>query len=66
MMTPAQFQQYMDQLPVLLVAAHGGGGAAGGAAIVQPGASRAAAASGQLGPCHLERDKIKRYKKWGD
>ena len=23
-------------------------------------------AVGQLGPCHLVRDKMKRYKKWGD
>ena len=64
-MTPAQFRQYMEQLPAMLVAAHGGGGAAGGAAMVQPGAG-AAAVMGQLGPCHLGRDKMKRYKKWGD
>ena len=64
-MTPAQFQQYIEQLPALLAAAHGGGGAAGGAAMVQPGAG-AAAAVGQLGSCHLGRDKMERYKKWGD
>ena len=67
-MTPAQFQEYMERLPGLWAAqaaAAGGGGAAGGAAMVQPGAG-AAAAVGQLGPCHLGRDKMKRYKKWGD
>ena len=47
-MALAQFQQYMEQLPALLAAARGGGGAA----MVQPGAG-AAAAVGQLGPCHL-------------
>ena len=68
MMTPAQFQEYMERLPGLWAAqaaAAGGGGAAGGVAMVQPGAG-AAAAVGQLGPCHLGRDKMKRYKKWGD
>ena len=59
-MTPAQFQQYMEQLPGLLAAAHGGGGATGGATTGQPGAA-VAAAVGQLEPCHLGRDKMKRY-----
>ena len=67
-MTLAQFQEYMERLPGLWAAqaaAAGGVGPAGGAAMVQPGAG-AAAAVGQLGPCHLGRDKMERYKKWGD
>ena len=55
-----QWPACMEQLPGLLAAAHGGGGATGGATIGQPGAA-VAAAVGQLEPCHLGRDKMKRY-----
>ena len=54
-----QIQQQQAQIAQLLAARQGAGAGAGAA-------GAGAAAVGQLPACNLGKDKMKRYKRWGD